>query len=226
MCGRFFRHDVSWAEYHSALSLIEPDQPDLFGSAYNVAPTQVAPIFRRDDDAPDQLVVSSARWGLVPYWWRKDLKEMKFSTFNARSEGLKASKVFRQPYQKKRALVPLSGFYEWKGPKGQKQPYAIGLRNRRWFAVAGLWSRALINDQPLESFTILTTEPNDLMADIHNRMPVILRPEDYGRWLDPEIDDPAELLKPYEAAEMDAWPVGKAVGQVRNQGPNLIKPVD
>jgi putative SOS response-associated peptidase YedK len=229
MCGRFFRHGVSWEEYHNALNLIHPEGVQPPAPAYNIAPTQYAPIIRmapEGEDVPRGAVqMAPAMWGLVPSWWKKPLSEKKFSTFNARSEGLEASNTFRGPFRHHRCLVPVSGFYEWTGPKGKKQPYAIGLRNRRWFCFAGLWDRAMIDGSEIDSFTILTTKPNDLMAGLHTRMPVILHPSDYRTWLDADNRKVGHLYEPFPTEDMHAWPVDPAVGNVRNQGPQLIEEV-
>ena len=221
MCGRLFRHEVSLKEYLDSFDL-SPFE-DFLGTeaAYNVAPKQTVPIVRRCAEG-GQAEMAYAQWGLVPDWWRKPLKEMKLSTFNARSETAAQSKIFRRAYRKRRCLVPVSGFYEWSGPKGDRTAHAIGCRNRRWFCLGGLWEKAVVEDAVMESFTILTTAPNELMAQIHNRMPVILHPGDYGRWLDGPFDGAAELCRPYAASEMQAWKVGKAVGNVRNQGKELL----
>jgi putative SOS response-associated peptidase YedK len=187
MCGRFFRHGVTWAEYHAALSLIPPAGVEPPEPAYNIAPTQSVPIIRLTPEGEPQAAgtvqMAPAMWGLVPSWWHQPLKEKKFSTFNARAEGLQESNTFRGSFRHRRCLVPASGFYEWTGPKGSKTPFAIGLRNRRWFCFAGLWDRAMIDGSELDSFTIITTKPNDLMAGLHTRMPVILDAQDYRRWL-------------------------------------------
>lgn len=191
--------------------------------AYNIAPTQSAPIFRYEGD---ELIAASAMWGLVPHWWKKPLSEKKFSTFNARSEKAASAASFRTAFKKRHCLVPASGFYEWKGPKGQKQPFAIGLQNYRWFCFAGLWDRTTIDDEVIESFTILTTTPNEMMTDLHNRMPVILAPADYRAWLTPDNDNAADLLQSFPSETMHAWPIGKAVGNVRNQGRELISEIE
>ncbi|MEM9584774.1 MAG: SOS response-associated peptidase [Pseudomonadota bacterium] len=230
MCGRFFRHDVSWEEYYTGLRLIIPEDVEPPEAAYNIAPTQIAPIIRHpteDEDADaGELVMEPARWGLVPTWWKKPLKEIKWGTFNARSETTAEKPFFRGAFRHGRCLVPMSGFYEWKKTEdGTKQPYAIGLGNVRWFCCAGLWSRAMIDGSEIDTFTILTTTPNDLMAEIHNRMPVILSPTDYDHWLDPE-KDAEPLFEPFAADAMQAWKVGKAVGNVRNQGAELARAVD
>ncbi|WP_430402006.1 SOS response-associated peptidase [Hyphomonas sp.] len=224
MCGRFFRHGVTWAEYHDALALVAPDGVSPPEPTYNAAPTTVQPVIRRAEHA-DRVEMAPARWGLIPSWWSRPLSEMKFSTFNAQAETAGEKPVFRGAYRHKRCLVPVSGFYEWTGAKGAKIPFAIGLRNRRWFCLAGLWDSALIDGSEIQSFTILTTRPNDLMAGLHTRMPVIVDPADYALWLDPDAGDPARLFEPFPTDAMHAWPVGPAVGNVRNNSPELIAEV-
>ena len=225
MCGRFFREDVSWREYHDALNFINERQGELFAPAYNIAPSQSAPIIRLNDENEREVI--RARWGLVPFFWKKPLKEMKFSTFNARSETASSKASFRVPFKSRRCLVPISGYYEWKRiDKKTKIPHAIALRNRRWFCLAGLWDHADIDDEELLSFTILTTAANDTLADIHNRMPVILRPEDYETWLTGGIEAIAALCTPFNPLDTHAWAVGSEIGNVRNQGKALIAEVN
>jgi putative SOS response-associated peptidase YedK len=137
MCGRFFRQDVTWEEYHAALSIIPPAGVAPPEADFNIAPTQYVPIVRLAPEGEAQpagtLQMAPAMWGLVPSWWHQPLKEKKFATFNARAEGLEESSTFRGAFRHRRCLVPASGFYEWTGTKGSKTPFAIGLRNRRWF---------------------------------------------------------------------------------------------
>ncbi|MEL6285494.1 MAG: SOS response-associated peptidase, partial [Pseudomonadota bacterium] len=128
-------------------------------------------------------------------------------------------------FRYRRCLVPMSGFYEWTGEKGAKIPFAIALKNRRWFCMAGLWDQAMIDGSHIESFTILTTTPNDVMAGLHTRMPVILDPSQYARWLDPGSGPVEDLFEPCPAEDMHAWPIGPAVGNVRNNSPDLIAEV-
>lgn len=225
MCGRFFRHGVTWEEYYALLSLIVPEGVAPPEPAYNIAPTQIAPIIRlatEDEPMAGEHTMMPAMWGLVPSWWKKPLSEKKFSTFNARSETIASSNTFRGSFRHKRCLIPVSGFYEWTGPKGKKTPFAIGLRNRRWFCFAGLWDRAMIDGSEVDSFTILTTQPNDLMAGLHTRMPVILEPGEYDRWLDTENRKVEDLFEPFPTDAMHAWAVSPSIGNVRNQGLELI----
>lgn len=224
MCGRFFRHGVSWEEYHDALGVIPPAGVLPPEATYNAAPTTIQPIIRNNEHSGVREM-APARWGLVPSWWTKPLSEMKFSSFNAMAETVAEKPVFRGAYRHKRCLLPVSGFYEWTGKKGAKTPFAVSLKNRRWFCVAGLWDAALIDGSHIESFTVLTTQPNDLMAGIHTRMPVILKSEDYDRWLDPRSGDPVDMYEPFAVDDMQAWVVGSAVGNVRNNEASLIEEV-
>ena len=222
MCGRFFRHDVSWEDYRSALEIIIPDGVLPPEAKYNIAPMTYNPIIRRDFDTK-QLELFPSLWGLVPSWWNKPLSEKKFSTFNARCENVHEAASFRGSFRHKRCLIPVSGFYEWMRDGKSKIPFAIGLRNRRWFCFAGLWDCAMIDGSELHTFTILTTTPNDVMAGIHTRMPVIIHPDNYMRWIDGDYRKLEDLFEPYPAADMHAWPVDAKVGNVRNQGPELIE---
>ena len=169
------------------------------------------------------------RWGLVPFW-SKDGKA-SFSTINAKSETVATSPAFRDAWKQRRCLVPADWFYEWqKIDEKKKQPFAIAAKDDTMFAFAGLWEtwKDKATGQKLRTYSILTTDPNDLMEPIHNRMPVILHRRDYERWLAPT--DPAhlliDLLKPYPTEEMKAWKVGKAVGNTRNNDPSLIEPLN
>ena len=224
MCGRFFRHEVTWAEYHDALNLIPPVGVDPPEATYNAAPMSIQPIVRVAPEQ-DHIEMAPCMWSLVPSWWTKPLSEKKFTSFNAKCETVAEKPVFRGAFRHKRCLVPVSGYYEWSGPKGRKTPFAIGLRNRRWFCLAGLWDCALIDGSELHSFTVLTTVPNDATAGIHDRMPVILHPGDYQRWLDPTSGDVTDLFEPFPSEDIHAWVVGPAVGNVRNNYPALIEEI-
>jgi putative SOS response-associated peptidase YedK len=168
------------------------------------------------------------RWGLIPYW-AKDIK-IGFSTINAMAETVDTKPVFREAFKRRRCLVAIEAFYEWKklGPK-EKQPYAIALADRGLMALAGLWETWRSSAQEIvRSFTIITTTPNELCAEVHNRMPVILPPEAWAEWLDEEPVEEAALkglLAPYPAERMTMWPVDRRVGNVKNNDPSLIEPV-
>ncbi len=223
MCGRFFRDGVSWAEYHAGLNIL--GDPPAFveppPATWNAAPTQIHPVVRLNEVTGAREMVP-LQWGLVPSWWTKPLSERKFTAINAQAETVREKPVFRGAFRHKRCLVPVSGYYEWSGSGKSKTPFAFKLKNRRWFCVAGLWDAALIDGSEIQTFTILTTKPNDFTAGLHDRMPVILAPEQYGLWLDPAAGDPSALFEPFPSEDMTAWPIGPAVGNVRNDYPALL----
>jgi len=225
MCGRFFRHNISREEYGTRHGVSHPDDIPEIEAAYNVAPTQQVPILRQAKNS-DRLEFAFARWGLVPYWWKKPLAEKKFSTFNAKCEEAAQKSSYRSAWQERPCLIPMSGYYEWKGPKGTKQPYAIALKNRRWFYVCGLWDRVHIDDKPLDSFTILTTTANDLTATIHPRMPVIPEPSEAVKWVSACADERMAMIGSCHSSDMHLWEVTRRVGNIKNQGPELITPID
>jgi len=167
------------------------------------------------------------RWGLIPYW-AKDIK-IGYSTFNAKAEGIETRPAFRDPFERRRCLVPVDNFFEWEKTAAGKQPYAVGLADRGIMALAGLWDRwRSPAGEIVRSFTVITTTPNELCAELHNRMPVVLKPETWSMWLGEEPGDPLRLkalLRPYPAEEMVAWPVSPRVGNVKNNDPSLIEPL-
>ena len=158
-------------------------------------------------------------------FWAKDAK-IGYNTINARAEDVASKPAFREALKKRRCLVPADAFYEWQRLDAKsKRPFAFALASGEPYAFAGLWESWRPKEgAPLETFTILTTDPNQLMEPIHNRMPVILEPKDYDRWLDPgdPARPPVDLLRPYAAERMKAWPVSDRVGNVRNNGPELL----
>jgi putative SOS response-associated peptidase YedK len=207
---------------------VPPDYPTPnFAPSWNVAPTDNLPIVRYDAKAGHRTL-DLMRWGLIPYW-AKDIK-IGFSTINAMAETVDTKPVFREAFKRRRCLVPIEAFYEWKklGPK-EKQPYAIALADRSIMGLAGLWETWLSPAQEtIRSFTIITTTPNELCAQVHNRMPVILPPEVWAVWLDEEPVEDATLkglLSPYPGERMTMWPVDKRVGNVKNNDPSLIEPM-
>jgi putative SOS response-associated peptidase YedK len=161
----------------------------------------------------------------VPFW-AKDAKSA-ISTINARAEEAATKPAFREALKMRRSLVPADAYYEWRrlGAK-TKHPFAFALASGEPYAFAGLWETW----QPpegalLETFTILTTAPTSLTKPIHDRMPVIVEPKDYDRWMNPSTAPPLDLLRPYAANQMRAWPVGEQVGNMRNNSPNLLDEV-
>ncbi len=221
MCGRF-------ALTAPASTIAEIFQADVLPDVlprYNIAPgTQILGVVQEGD----RRVGREFRWGLVPFW-AKDPK-IGYRTINARSETAAKKPAFRAAFRKRRLLIPATGFYEWKreGPK-RKIPHLVGMRDGRLFAMAGLWERWTdpASGEALLSCTILTTGPNELVAEIHDRMPAILPPDRWALWLDPAVTDPErvqELLVPYPAREMAARPVSSRVNHVKNQGPEVQAP--
>jgi putative SOS response-associated peptidase YedK len=195
--------------------------------SYNVAPQSFQPVVRLNRES-GQRELAIMRWGLVPYW-AKDAK-VAFSTINAKAETITTSPTYREAIKRRRCLVPADWFYEWQKLDAKtKQPYAIGLKDNSMFAFAGLWERwkDKTSGQVLETYSVITTDPNELMEPIHNRMPVILAPKDYERWLQPGEPShlPVDLLRPFPAEEMNAWKVSSAVGNVRNNSPELCEPL-
>ena len=184
MCGRYVLAPVEQLAERFDIQ----QEPLEFQPRYNVTPSQIMPVVVRN--SPNRLV--AMQWGLIPAWSKAP--RMQFSTINARAETLAKSPVFRGPFKSRRCLVPASGFYEWQVQAQGKQPFCIRLSGGELFAFAGLYDIWRDDDgNELHSYTIVTTAPNELVAPIHNRMPVILRREDEHAWLDPD-SDPFALL--------------------------------
>ena len=220
MCGRYVRRSDKQRiaeQFRLANAACE-----VFPS-YNIAPTSFQPIVRLDEETDERILVSM-RWGLVPYWVT-DIKKLGISTINAKAESILEKPMWRKLFERRRCLVPADAFYEWQrmDPK-TKQPFAFGMSNGEPFAFAGLWERWKAADGSLlESYSIITTEANELTASVHDRMPVIVKPSDYQRWLSTRTDAqlPVDLLRPFDAERMKAWPVHQDVGNVRNNHPEL-----
>jgi putative SOS response-associated peptidase YedK len=194
---------------------------------WNVAPTQPVPVIRRDSKGPT-MRASLMRWGLIPSWASD--ATIGARTINARSETAASKPSFREPLRKQRCLVPSDGFYEWKRSGKQKQPFCFEVVDGAVFAFAGLWDCWQSADgEAIETCTILTTTPNELLADVHDRMPVILAADQYDRWLDPSMQDApsaVSLLRPYDPKLMRRYPVSPRVNVVVNDDPECSAPVD
>jgi putative SOS response-associated peptidase YedK len=167
------------------------------------------------------------RWGLIPYW-AKDMN-VGFANINAKAEGIETKPDFRKAFERGRCLVPVDNFYEWKKTGTGKQPYAIALADRGLMALAGLWEnwRSPAGEW-IRTFAIITTQPNELCADLHNRMPAVLKPEMWPVWLGEEpatVRDLKVMLAPYPSDGMICWPVSTRVGNVKNNDPSLIEPI-
>jgi putative SOS response-associated peptidase YedK len=224
MCGRY--RLTAKERWLSDFFNLDPEDVD-WAARWNVAPTQEVATVRQDRKEPKRKF-ALMRWGLIPYWAKNT--SVGHKAINAVSETAAEKPSFRDAMRHRRCLIPADGFYEWKqmGSK-RKQPYNIGMANDGLFAFAGLWDRWKDPDgKVIESCTILTTEANALLQDIHDRMPVILQPDDYDLWLDPGVTDPkqlAELLKPFNARLMRKYPVSTAVNRVENEGPECAEEI-
>jgi putative SOS response-associated peptidase YedK len=189
---------------------------------YNVAPThEVAAVLSEGEERRLELL----RWGLVPPW--ADDPQIGSRMINARSETAPEKPSFRRAFRERRCLIPADGFYEWKRTNGSKQPYYIRMKEGRPFAFAGLWESWKDDGGPeIRSCAILTTAPNALAGEIHDRMPVILPAGSYDAWLDPEAEkeELVALLAPYPEAEMEAYPVSRFVNSPSNNDPRCIEP--
>jgi putative SOS response-associated peptidase YedK len=222
MCGRYARRGDKQriAEAFHVKEVPDFAMPD---ADYNIAPTTFQPIIRESRDTGEREMVL-ARWGLIPFF-TKDLSDIKgLSTINAKAETIATARTWREPFRKRRCLVPGSAFYEW-DKKGDKKPYTMDLGNGGMFAFAGLWDAWKDKEgRWLQSFAIVTTGANELMARIHDRMPVILRPRDYDRWMQREVtgQPPVDLLRPFPAEEMEMRPANPAVGNYHNNGPEML----
>ncbi len=221
MCGRF-------------ASLLPPDAiRALFGTAgplpnaapsWNVAPTQDAMVVRRHPETGERRL-DLLRWGLVPAW-TKDLKAAR-KPINARSETAAGSAMFRPALAARRCLVPADAFYEWRTEADGKQPFAIARQDGQPLAFAGLWEGWRSPDgETLRSFAILTTAANATMRPLHERMPVILEPQDWPAWLGETPGEPSDLMRPAADDVLRLWPVSRAVNNVRNHGPALLDRID
>jgi putative SOS response-associated peptidase YedK len=223
MCGRYARKSAQelLAEW------FEMDLEQMrWAPTWNAAPQSFQPVVRLSKDG-NQREAALMRWGLVPSW-AKDAR-IGLNTINARAEEAATKPAFRAALKKRRCLVPADSYYEWQqtGPN-TKQPYAIALTSGGPIAFAGLWeSWRDSGGDALETFTILTTTANERLATIHDRMPVIVERKDYGRWFDTDekAAPPTDLLHPYAANQVHAWPVSDRVGNIRNNDASLLDPM-
>ncbi len=222
MCGRFVLmtpgKDLAERFGLEEIAGLEPH--------YNIAPTQMVAVIRVDRDTLQRRLVH-VKWGLVPSW-AKD-PAMGNNLINARSESAAEKPAFRSAFRFRRCLVLADGFYQWKKEKIGKQPYLFKMADGSAFAFAGLWeSWKSPEGETIESCTLLTTDANEIMAPIHDRMPVILKPEDYDLWLDPKVRDVnllKSLLRPYPSEEMIVQPVSPKVNKATYDAPDCVEMV-
>jgi putative SOS response-associated peptidase YedK len=219
MCGRYtLRTPVDTLAERFEID----DAPSSVAASYNVAPTQgVATVLIEDGKRKLEML----QWGLIPSW--ADDPSIGNKMINARGETVAEKPSFRKAFRNHRCLVLADGFYEWQKTANGKQPYYIRMDDGSPFAFAGLWE-SWQNGREIRSATIITTDANDVVAPIHNRMPVILHPEDYALWLDPDFDEKeplTTLLKPYPSEAMEAYPVSRRVNSPSNNEPSIIESV-
>ena len=232
MCGRYT--STSTSEQVAAFFAAEEVKTEELPLRYNVAPSQLVYAIaerRRTDDQP-QRQLGSFRWGLVPSW-AKD-PSIGNRMINARAETLSSRNAYKRALVRHRCIIPADAFYEWQirelEGKRQKAPYVIRHRDGSPLAFAGLWEVWHdAEDQPLRTCVIITTEANRLLAPIHDRMPVVLPPDAWDEWLDPENQDVSRLQKllvPAPAKEFEAYEISTLVNNVRHEGPDLIEPIE
>ena len=220
MCGRF----AFYSPAEAVVRLFSAEAVEDLPPRYNIAPTQNAPVVRQSADGKREFI--QLRWGLIPFW-AKD-PSIGNRMINARAETVASKPAFRNAFRKKRCIVIADGFYEWQKRPGGKQPWYIAMSTGEPFAMAGLWEswRATEDDDRLDTCTIITTRPNEMMARLHNRMPVILTQDAVDCWLDPSSDtDTLEsVLGPVEEDLLNAVEVSRRVNNPANEGPELILP--
>lgn len=222
MCGRFALGDTD-AIYSRFRVEVSDEIRKQIKPRYNIAPSQFVPIVYNKEE---ERTLDLMKWGLVPFW-AKDPK-IGNRMINARSESAPVKPSFREPFKSKRCLVPATGFYEWQKTNGSKTPHFIHLRNKEIFSFAGLydvWKDP--EGKPMKTFTILTTVPNNLLKNIHDRMPVVLERIEEEEWLDPHMSEKdliTKVLDPFPTARMLEHVVSQEVNSPQNDGENLTKP--
>jgi len=220
MCGRMSHAGITWTELAGWMDGLRPAaaDPDL---RYNVPPTAMIPIIRRDGDA---LAGDFARWGLIPHWHHRPLTDWKANTINARVESVATAASYRDAYQRARCVVPASGYFEWQTTDGSQQPFYVHPSgNAPALLFAGLWSAVTLPDYEGLTCTVLTEPARTALVAIHDRMPVIIDPDGARTWLDGcEIGAVPRL----PVAGLTWHAVPRAVGDVRNEGPELIEPIE
>ena len=218
MCGRFTQR----ADSKKLAESFGVTEVPTVEARYNIAPTQEV---LGVSQSPDGRGATFYKWGLVPSWVKDT--SMGARLINARSETVADKPAFRQAFKQRRCIIPADGFYEWQRTEGRKQPFFFRMRDERLFGFAGLWERwEGEGGEVINSCAILTTEANQVLQPVHDRMPVILHPDDYELWLGAdarELDLVKEMLRPYPAEAMLGYPVGTSINSPRNQGAGLIE---
>lgn len=226
MCGRYAFYEHQELSERLTNVAIDADFLEHFRPTWNAAPSQQLPVVVEDNGTP---VVRSMSWGLIPKWTKPGEKP-KVAPINARAETLTEKPMFRSLIKHRRCVVPANGFYEWQRHGTGKQPFFVEPESGQLMLFAGLYDEAeSASGEPLESYAIITTEANGQMAALHDRMPVILDPDDVADWLDAEQTETGpleQLLRPAGGGSITLHPVTKDVNNVRHNGPDLIEPLD
>ncbi len=222
MCGRFTQN-YTWQQVHEFLSVF--GAPRNLRPRYNIAPTTMIDVVRLNAEGKRELV--SMRWGLVPYFWKKTLKEVP-ATFNARVETVAEKPMFREAFKRRRCIIPASGFFEWTGPKTDRQPHLFTAADgASVIGFAGLWDRwhDPATGEDLLTCTIIVSDASEWMGPYHNRIPVLLTPEHFDAWLHGVMQ--AEDLRPAAEEALRAWPVAKRLNKSGegDEDPTIIEPI-
>jgi putative SOS response-associated peptidase YedK len=223
MCGRF-TNKLTWEEIVALYRLRKPVPPHNLPPRYNICPTDPVDVVTERDGKRD---FGPMRWGMVPYRWSKSPKELRAATFNARAETVADKPFFRGAFRRTRCLIPASGYYEWQHTAGGgKQPWYFTRRDGEPLTFAGLWDewKDRATGETLKSCTMIITKPNGFVAEVHDRMPVILEPQDFATWLN---EGGKALLRPAGNNLLQRWPVSQRVNSSRAPAddPSLIEPI-
>ena len=230
MCGRVVQASPPDQLGLRVVSALDPRdnrvRSDRYGNVpprYNAAPSQELWVIRRKPDT-GEASMDLLKWGLIPYWSKERPKP---PPINAKAETVSKLPMFREAYRKRRCIVPVDGFFEWRAERGSKQPYAIAMKDRSPFGLAGLWEnwKDPATGEWVRTFCIITTAANDLVSRIHDRMPAILRHKDYARWLGEE-EPPADLLASFPAEPMTMWPISTRVNSPKNDDAQLLQAIE
>ncbi|MAL18509.1 MAG: hypothetical protein CL670_12495 [Balneola sp.] len=237
MCGRYTLTAEEQQELEDFLNSIDQGiapplnrrpgkQTEIFFANYNVAPTHEMPVAFVNEEG--QRVIVSMHWGFMG--WKPKKGDKPFTPINTRDDKIMSSRMWKSPFLNRRCIVPANGFYEWTGSKGNKTPHYIYPKEGKFMGFAGIYSDIAPESSSVgQSYSIITTSPNKLMESIHDRMPVILHPEEFDDWLNPENTDPdflLDFLEPYPDDALKEHIVPKAVGNVKNNEPGLIEKAD
>jgi putative SOS response-associated peptidase YedK len=224
MCGRITQKSNPKVLGLRITNLVEPIYTDNTPPRYNGAPGQEHWVIRQHPETAERRL-DRLWWGLIPNWVKEPSPKLK--PINATAERVASAPMFRAGYARRRCLLPVDSFFEWAkvAAKGPKQAYAIGMKSGEPFALAAVWEswRRPETEDIVRTFCVITTSANPLLAAVHDRMPVILAPEAYDRWLSPIEPDPRDLLAPYPDALMTLWPVSARVNSVVNDDASILE---